>query len=98
MLTKPSEPGRKMEPARDASPDGEAPSRAQAHIERLLLRPAEVADALGICRTQAYNLINAGTLPSIRIGTSVRVPLDALRRWIDEQVGEDAQPAQRVRN
>ena len=50
---------------------------------RLLLRPAEVAEALGIGRSKVYELIHAGELPSIRIGGSIRVPLDRLASWIE---------------
>ena len=54
--------------------------------DRLLLRPLEVAHTLGIGRSKAYELIGSGTLPSIRIGGSVRVPADALREWVRQQV------------
>ena len=52
--------------------------------DRLLLRPGEVADALGIGRSKAYELIAGGTIPSVRIGGSVRVPAEALRAWIEQ--------------
>ena len=54
-------------------------------MERLLLRPAEVADILGIGRSKTYDLIARGVIPSVRIGCSVRVPLDRLRSWIGDQ-------------
>lgn len=53
---------------------------------KLALRPAEVADALGIGRSKVYELLAAGTLPSIRVGASVRVPTEALRVWIAQQL------------
>lgn len=59
-------------------------------MERLLLRPTEVAETLGICRTRAYELIARGSLPSIRIGGSVRVPAEELRAWIERQVSDGA--------
>ena len=55
---------------------------------RLLLRPTEVAETLGIGRSKAYELIGSGVLPSIRIGGSVRVPVEALRDWINWQMAE----------
>jgi excisionase family DNA binding protein len=58
--------------------------------DRLLLRAQEVADALGIGRSKAYELIAAGVLPSIRIGSSVRVPVDALKGWIAERASAGA--------
>src|SRR5688572_23033797 len=54
-------------------------------MEKLLLRPSEVAELLGIGRSKSYELIGSGLIPSIRIGTSVRVPLDSLRAWIEAQ-------------
>jgi excisionase family DNA binding protein len=55
---------------------------------RLLLRPAEAADAIGVSRSKTYELIAAGELPSVKVGGCVRVPLDALRQWIDRQLAE----------
>jgi excisionase family DNA binding protein len=54
--------------------------------ERMLYKPAEAADAIGVSRARAYELIAAGTIPSIRIGGSIRVPVDALREWINQQL------------
>lgn len=51
-------------------------------MDRLLLRPIEAAEAIGIGRSKVYELLASGELPSIRIGSSVRVPVDALRDWI----------------
>ncbi len=51
---------------------------------RLLLRPAEVAESLGIGRAKVYELIGSGQLPSIRIGGSLRVPIDKLTHWIEQ--------------
>jgi excisionase family DNA binding protein len=50
----------------------------------MLLRPAEVAAALGFSRAQVYGLIRKRQLPSVRIGSSVRVPSEALTKWIEE--------------
>ena len=58
------------------SPDG---------VPRLLLRPEEVAAALGISRARVYELLASGSLPSVRIGRSRRIPLDALRAWVAAQ-------------
>jgi excisionase family DNA binding protein len=55
-------------------------------MEKLLLRPVEAAEAIGIGRSKVYELIARGDLPSVRIGASVRVPVDALRAWIARQL------------
>ena len=59
--------------------------------EKLLLRPTEAAEAIGVGRSKVYELLAAGELPSIRIGSSVRVPIDALRAWIAQRL-EDSRP------
>lgn len=54
---------------------------------KLLLRPAEAADAIGVSRSRIYELIASGDVPSIRIGRgSVRVPIEELRAWISQHV------------
>ena len=49
-------------------------------MEKLLLRPVEAAEAIGISRSKIYELLASGELPSVRIGASVRVPVEALDR------------------
>lgn len=51
---------------------------------RLLLRVPEVAEVLALSRSKVYELIGAG-LPAIHIGRATRVPLAALRKWMEEQ-------------
>ncbi len=57
-------------------------------VERMLLRPAEAAELLGIGRSKMYELIAADVIPALRIGGSIRVPVDRLREWIDQK-GEE---------
>lgn len=56
--------------------------------DRLMLRPTEAADAIGVSRSKAYELIAAGEIPSVKVGGCVRVPLGALQKWIDQQLVE----------
>lgn len=51
-------------------------------MERLLLRVNEAAELLGVSRSKTYELIAARIIPAVRIGSSVRVPLEELRAWI----------------
>jgi excisionase family DNA binding protein len=64
-------------------------------MDKLLLRPIEAAEAIGIGRSKIYELLASGELPSIRIGGSVRVPVEALRAWIARQVAEPREAAGR---
>ncbi len=63
----------------------------QADLERLLsrrllLRPSEAASVCGISRSQAYMLANGPWRAfSIRVGRSVRISVEGLRDWIQEQ-------------
>jgi excisionase family DNA binding protein len=51
-------------------------------MDKLLLRPAEAAELLGVGRSQIYSLLATGELPSVRVGHSVRVPVGALKEWV----------------
>lgn len=56
----------------------------------LLLRPAEAAEQLRVSRAQAYRLIESKEIPSIRVGSQLRVPRDALREWIARRLAESS--------
>ena len=51
-------------------------------MEKLLLRPNEAAELLGVGRSTIYALLASGDVPSVRVGRSVRLPLEALRQWV----------------
>jgi excisionase family DNA binding protein len=53
---------------------------------KLLYRPAEAADAIGISRAKLYALVAAGVIPSVRVGQSIRVPVKTLNDWIERQL------------
>jgi excisionase family DNA binding protein len=53
--------------------------------ERLLLRVNEAAELLSISRAQAYVWINEGRIPSVRIGTSIRIPTRQLEELIAQK-------------
>lgn len=59
-------------------------TRGSEKVEKLLLRPGEAAEMLGVGRSKVYALLAAGELPGVRVGHSVRVPLEELRKWVDE--------------
>ncbi len=66
--------------------------------EPLLLRPNEVAALLGVSRSRVYELANAGAIPSLRLGGSLRIPRSRLVSWIEERTAEgSASPAVRTR-
>jgi excisionase family DNA binding protein len=59
-------------------------------MEKLLLRPTEAADLIGMGRAKTYALIREGALPSVRLGKSLRVPARALAEWVERLAAESA--------
>ena len=53
-------------------------------MERLLLSPDQVAEALGVCRSRVYDLMRTRVLPSVKIGRARRVPVSAVRAYVDQ--------------
>lgn len=54
-------------------------------MDKILLKPAEVAERLRIGRSLVYELITQGEIPSIRLGRCIRVPVAALNEWIESK-------------
>jgi excisionase family DNA binding protein len=54
-------------------------------MSKLLIKPSEAAELLGVGRSKVYQMLAAGELPSLRVGALVRIPSDALRRWVEER-------------
>jgi len=75
----PHKPAQAQKPARAAPPTVE-----RSVIE--LLRPEDAFARLNISRSHGYQMLKRGELPSVLIGSSRRIPLAALERWIEEQV------------
>jgi excisionase family DNA binding protein len=73
--------------------DGESTSRSIEARESLppVLRVEEMAQVLSIGRSLAYELCRQPGFPVVRLGDKVlRVPTEALFRWINQQsVGRD---------
>ena len=60
-------------------------------LEPLLLKATEAGKLLGLGRSKVFAMVAAGELPVIRIGRSVRIPRQALERWIRDQTIEAGQ-------
>ena len=54
-------------------------------IEPLLVRVEEAARLLSLSRSTIYEMLDRGELPSIRCGAARRIPLAALRTWVEQQ-------------
>ena len=57
-------------------------------MDKLLLKPTEVAEILRIGRSLVYGMLATGELPSIRVGRCIRVPKASLEKWISNQENE----------
>jgi excisionase family DNA binding protein len=56
---------------------------ANAHgFGPLLLTPEQAATSLAICRTKVYELLRSGQLESVRIGSSRRIPSEAIHDYV----------------
>lgn len=55
-------------------------------MEPLFYRPIEAAEALRVSRSKAYELMNRGEIPWVRVGRVRRVPVEALRQLIRTRV------------
>jgi excisionase family DNA binding protein len=49
---------------------------------KLLLKPVEAAEVLGIGRTKLFELLGSGALESVQIGHCRRVPFDAVEGFL----------------
>jgi excisionase family DNA binding protein len=58
--------------------------------ERLAYRIAEFAEAIGVSRSKAYELVASGEVPSFKVGGCRRVPVDGARAYVAERVQTDA--------
>ncbi len=52
---------------------------------KLLLTVRETAEALNVSEKHIWRLVWAGTIPSVKLGRSVRVPADQLQEWLRNQ-------------
>jgi len=57
-------------------------------MDKLLLRPLEAADILAVSKSKIYELLSSGLIPSIRIGKSIRIPSEELRKWVATRTQE----------
>lgn len=54
-------------------------------IEPILVTVTDACKMLGFGRTKIYELIRAGELTPIKIGSSTRLEVAELRQWVERQ-------------
>jgi len=57
------------------------------HITQTLT-PVEAGKVLGVGRNVAYRLIHEGTIPALRLGKKLRVPVAALEALLQNPTGK----------
>ena len=63
-------------------------------MEKLLLKPSEVTEILGIGRSLIYELIARKEIPSVRLGRCIRVQTESLQRWLRDQENSQTNESQ----
>ena len=58
----------------------------QTPIEPLLVRVEEDARLLSLSRSTIYEMLDRNELPSVRCGAARRIPLAALRAWVEQHM------------
>lgn len=57
-----------------------------------LLSVRQFQELTGFGRVRCYELCNSKNFPALRIGRTIRINRDGLRRWIEQQTGGQALP------
>ncbi len=56
-------------------------------MEKLAFTVSEAARAAGVSRPTVYRWLQLPGFPVARIGGCTRIPVEAFRRWINQQAG-----------
>lgn len=57
-------------------------------MDKLALTPKETANRLGIGLNKVYELINLKSIPSIRVGRKILIPISCLENWLLTSAGD----------
>lgn len=59
-------------------------------MEQLLVSTNEAFDAIGIKRSKGFELIAAGDLEAVKIGSATRIPTESVRAYVSKLRSEKA--------
>jgi excisionase family DNA binding protein len=62
-------------------------------MDQLLIKPEEAAKAISVSRSTFYEMLARREIESISIGRSRRIPVAALRHWVETQASRQHQDA-----
>jgi len=57
-------------------------------VEKLTISCEEARKQLGVSRGSIYQAVNTGQIPSIRVGRRILIPVNALRKLLEEPTGD----------
>jgi excisionase family DNA binding protein len=55
-------------------------------MDQLLIKPEEAAKAISVSRSTFYEMLARREIESVSIGRSRRIPVAALRRWVEDRM------------
>lgn len=58
--------------------------------EKLALRPREVCELLGVSPRTLWAWTKEGRIPHVRIGRTLRYPVEELRSWLRQQTNYES--------
>lgn len=53
-------------------------------MDKLMLSVPQACEAMEVGKTRLYELIASGSLPVIRWGRNIRIPVKEIEKWIEE--------------
>jgi excisionase family DNA binding protein len=61
-------------------------------MEPIFVRPVEAASLLSVSRSRIYEMLNAGTIPAVRLGgTAWRIPRAAIEKLARDAMNQTAE-------
>lgn len=56
-------------------------------MEFVAYTPTTLAEAMSVSRPTVYRWMRLPGFPVVRLGNCTRIPVEAFKRWLDEQAG-----------
>jgi excisionase family DNA binding protein len=67
-------------------------------MDQLLIKPEEAARAISVSRSTFYEMLARREIESVSIGRSRRIPVAALRRWVEDRTSRQNANAEPTAN
>jgi excisionase family DNA binding protein len=61
----------------------------EVRMNKLIYRPQDVAEALGLCRSKVYQMLRTREIESFKVGKAILVRFEALQNWIAKRSAEE---------